>query len=210
MPSKAESSPNLEDIFEADNPFSSRVSPLHQQSCSNATSTESSPYTSQPSSPPAHHDEPEHFQSMEERARVGRSMSLDLMWRPSPEPYAEESESLMRLGIQRSTSLMSKFRSMAQQARPAEIVKDFLSSISPVPVANAVPLDLGSAPVMSSGLSRRVIEEDVIKPQPLSPEECDGPLPSSPTEAAPSPPSNTQLQISAETEQFITSVESAM
>ena len=105
---------------------------------------------------------------------------------------------------------MSKFRSMAQQARPAEIVKDFLSSISPVPVANAVPLDFGSAQVTSSGLARNVIEEDAIKLQPTSPEECNHPLPLSPTEVDPSSPSNTQLQISAETEQFVTSVDTTM
>ena len=202
--------------MEGQNPYSSSsVSPLHQQPCSNATSTESSPYTSRPSSPPAtQQDETDHVRSIGERARVGRSMSLDLIWRPSPEPYGDESESLMRLGVQKSASLVSKFRSMAQQARPAEIVKDFLSSISPVPVANAAPLDFGppsaSASAMTSSLARDVIEEADNQPQFFVQEENDHLLPSSPTDVAPSSPSHAQLEISPETEQFVTSVESTM
>ena len=141
-------------------------------------------------------------------------MSLDLIWRPSPEPYGDESESLMRLGVQKSASLVSKFRSMAQQARPAEIVKDFLSSISPVPVANAAPLDFGppsaSASATTSSLARDVIEEADNQPQFFVPEENDHLLPSSPTDVAPSSPGHTQLEISPETEQFVTSVESTM
>lgn len=195
--------------MEADYPYSSNTSPSHYQSYSNATSTESSPYTSRTSSPP-HQDELEHFQSTEERARSGRSMSLDLTWRPSPDPIMDEYESSARPGVQRSASFMSKVRSIAQQARPTEMVKEFLSSISPTPTATAFPLDVGSAPTPSSfGLARSVMEEDASKQLHPSLDENDRHLSLSPVEMAP-PPLDDQLQTSAETEQFIGTVESTM